>query len=474
MKAEHRHDYVLVVDDDASICRLIEFQLEQAGIPCKTCGTGAEAIQAIEESAPTAAVLDLMLPDANGQDLLGRFLERQPDLAIVVVTGTDEISAAVDCMKSGACDFLQKPFNHPRLLASVKNAHERGLLSRRLREAKSSDGLQSIIGESTVIEESKQMLLKAAGSNVTVLVNGPSGTGKELFARALHDESERHLGPFVAVNCGAIPESLIESELFGHAKGAFSGAERNKVGLFEQADGGTIFLDEIGELGLDLQVRLLRVLNDCRVRPVGSDTERKIDVRVVAATNRDLASEVGESRFREDLYYRISVFPIQLPSLAERNGDRALLARYFLERATQRLGRPFTMHPEALAAIEAYGWPGNVRQLENAIERAVVLAPGQEILRAHLPVELSGENVPPITPSRPSPFQQATEDPAKIEPLAVETRRILERALSLTGWNVQEAARRLGIGRATLYRKIQEFDLRRPQASDGLTGEVVR
>ncbi|MHC4377021.1 MAG: sigma-54-dependent transcriptional regulator [Planctomycetota bacterium] len=471
----HR-DHVLIVDDDASLCRLVEFQLEQAGIPCKACTTGKQALDSLEESLPTAVVLDLMLPDASGRDLLERFKAKDPDLSIVVVTGSDQISTAVDCMKAGATDFLQKPFDHPRLLASVRNAHERGLLSRRLREAKPNSGLTSIVGDSAPMRTAKELLSKAASSDVTVLIEGPSGTGKELFARATHDESQRALGPFIAVNCGAIPESLIESELFGYEKGAFSGADKSRVGLFEQADGGTLFLDEIGELGLDLQVRLLRVLTERKIRSVGSDAERKVDVRVVGATNRNLHEEAAAGRFREDLYYRLSVFPIALPSLAERNGDRLLLAQFFLERANQRYGKSLVFDSAALDNIDAFAWPGNVRQLENAIERAVVLSSGAEITPNHLPevvvqgspLGAAGVDTPPAPLSPVLDLAQTAED---IAPFAEEFKRILERALRLTGWNVQEAARRLGIGRATLYRKIQEFDLKRPQAASA--GEEV-
>ena len=469
MSDRSTRDHVLVVDDDQALCRLVEFQLSQAGIPCQTCLTGAEALESIERTRPTAVVLDLMLPDASGHDLLERFRAMDPDLSIVVVTGSDQISTAVDCMKAGATDFLQKPFDHPRLLASVRNAHERGLLSRRLREARANTGVSSIVGDSPPMRAAKELLSKAADSDVTVLLEGSSGTGKELFARAAHEESKRALGPFIAVNCGAIPESLIESELFGYEKGAFSGADKSRIGLFEQAHGGTLFLDEIGELGFALQVRLLRVLTERTIRPVGSNNERPVDVRVVAATNRNLTQETAEGRFREDLYYRLSVFPISLPSLIERNGDRLLLAHFFLERANRRYGKTLTLDAAAQETIDAYAWPGNVRQLENAIERAVVLAAGTEIQAEHLPsFALPRDSQRPnSTLADSSPFSYSDRSPSAddIVPFAEEFKKILERALHLTGWNVQEAARRLGIGRATLYRKIQEFDLKRPHAT---------
>lgn len=470
MSDRSTRDHVLVVDDDQALCRLVEFQLSQAGIPCQTCLTGADALDSIDRTRPTAVVLDLMLPDASGHDLLERFRAMDPDLSIVVVTGSDQVSTAVDCMKAGATDFLQKPFDHPRLLASVRNAHERGLLSRRLREAKANTGLSSIVGDSPPIKAAKELLSKAADSDVTVLLEGPSGTGKELFARAAHEESKRALGPFIAVNCGAIPESLIESELFGYEKGAFSGADKSRMGLFEQAHGGTLFLDEIGELGFALQVRLLRVLTERTIRPVGSNNERPVDVRVVAATNRNLTQETAEGRFREDLYYRLSVFPISLPPLIERNGDRLLLAHFFLERANRRYGKALTFDIAAQETIDAYAWPGNVRQLENAIERAVVLATGPEIQPEHLPnFALPGDLQPPSSTLAAGqsavPYSNRTPSADDIVPFAEEFKRILERALHLTGWNVQEAARRLGIGRATLYRKIQEFDLKRPHAT---------
>ncbi len=454
---------LLIVDDDPTILALIEYELEQVGIAARTTTCGKEALALLAEWRPSALVLDLGLPDMQGQEVLSQIHTSFPDLPIVVVTGSESLTVAVDCMKAGACDFLQKPFTTARLLTILRSAHERGQLRARLAEAKGATGVPTIQGASPSILKSIRMLKRAFGSELTVLLEGESGTGKELFARALHDESARSLGPFVPINCGAIPEDLIDSELFGHVAGAFTGANKKRIGLVQRADGGTLFLDEIGELSMRLQVRLLRVLQERMVRPIGCNDPVPVNVRVIAATNRVLDEEVRKGRFREDLYYRLAEYPIQLPPLRERGDDALLLAAHFLSKAVSPSEHAaLTFSREARAAISCYPWPGNVRQLESVIRRAVLLADGSEVTLDAMPDELvcalhdSAESVIEVEPE---------EDPCGdmnaevIRTMAQEEQEILLRALTITNWNVEETARRLGIGRATVYRRIQTYSL---------------
>lgn len=465
MPSTHRHAYVLLVDDDQSILDLMEFELQKEGVPTLSVGNASACLEALETERLSAVVLDLGLPDLPGVDVLQRIRRSHPELPVVVVTGTEDVSMAVECMRLGAADFLQKPFERTRLLASVRNAHATGLLRRRLQDYESDE--RSILGESPAIERTRAFLSKAARTDVTVLIHGESGTGKELFARAIHAGSDSAGGPFVALNCAAIPQNLVESELFGHVRGAFSGATGNRAGLFEQATGGTIFLDEVGELPLEIQARLLRVLQERVVRPVGGSKEREIDARVVVATNRVLEDEVREGRFREDLFYRLSVFPIELPPLRAREGDVELLANHFLE-GIRREARSSSTTPSgfseaARAALLAHPWPGNVRELENAIQRAVILEEGPLIDLDSLPDEVVCGAFEGSIEEHPGErhdggFGRRRED-GKIQTMEQEERRIFQGALEACEWNVREAATALGIGRATLYRRIQAYKL---------------
>jgi two-component system response regulator AtoC len=343
---------VLLVDDDPKLVRLVAFELEAAGVSSTTASSLREAWERLEEDVPAAVVLDLHLPDGSGKALLERLRQERPDVPVVVLTAEGAVSEAVLCMKLGAVDFVQKPFDRERLVTSVKNAVARGDLQARVavltRELRQGDGLGAILGESRAIKRTVELLRRASESDVTVLLEGESGTGKEVAARAIHAEGARRTGPFVAVNCGAIPAGLIESELFGHEKGAFTGAAAARAGLFEQAQGGTIFLDEIGELRGDLQVRLLRVLQERTVTRIGGSRARAVDARVIAATNRDLKAMAAQRAFREDLYYRLAVFPVRLPPLREREGDALRLARAFVSRFARAHGRALDGHsPQA-------------------------------------------------------------------------------------------------------------------------------
>jgi len=495
-------DKVLIVDDDRRLVDLIELHLGEAGIPILRAETGAAALRRLEEDPPAAVVLDLGLPDVTGHELLEKVRAAYPDLPVVMLTAQGAVEEVVACMRLGAVDYVQKPFDATRLVTSVRNARTQGTLRAKVesltRELRRGEGFATMIGRSPALRKAIDLLQRAARKDVTVLLDGESGTGKEVAARAIHAESDRRAGPFVAVNCGAIPEALIESELFGHEKGSFTGAAATRVGRFEQAQGGTIFLDEIGELRTDLQVRLLRVLQERSVQRLGGTAARPIDVRVIAATHKDLRAEVARHAFREDLYYRLAVFPVRLPPLRDREGDLLLLADAFSERFAARHSlrlRGFT--PDARRALQAYPWPGNVRELENAVERATILEDGPAISLLSLPDEVvcAAESAGIARPATP-PAQEAPAEPAPASPPAREAggqapegaaavatatgpdrdiaapragdpvvpleeveRRLILHALEATGWNRDEAALRLGIGRATIYRKIERLGL---------------
>ncbi|MBX3469745.1 MAG: sigma-54-dependent Fis family transcriptional regulator [Planctomycetes bacterium] len=454
---------VLLVDDDPKLLRLVQLELSEEGLETITAATGAEALRRLEEEEPTTVVLDLQLPDVHGKALLERLAGGWPRVPVVVLTAEGAIQEVVDCMRLGAVDFVQKPFDRERLITSIKNAQARGALEARVsaltRELRRGEGFAAILGESAALRRTVDLLQRASESDVTVLLEGESGTGKEVAARAVHAEGARRSGPFVAVNCGAIPAGLIESELFGHERGAFTGASATRQGCFEQADGGTIFLDEVGELRPDLQVRLLRVLQDRAVQRVGGSRPRRVDARVVAATNRQLDAMVAERAFREDLYYRLAVFPVRLPPLRERAGDVLLLAQAFVRRFAHGHARPIRgITPEACRALEGYRWPGNVRELENVLERAVILEDGDAISLGSLPDAIVCALDGRAAAAEPA----APAGAADIRPLDDEERRVIQRALELTGWNVKEAAERLRIGRATIYRKIERYGLSAP------------
>ncbi len=466
---------VLVVDDDPRIVELVALELANADFETVSAGTGKEALDTFQELEPDVVLLDLHLPDVTGIELLSSFRRTAPDVPIVMLTAQGGVETVVECMRQGAVDYVQKPFDATRLVTSVRNARHNRALATQIQsltsELRKGEGFDRILGGSDALQRSLRLLRRAADSDVTVLIQGESGTGKEVAARALHAECQRRSGPFVAVNCGAIPEGLIESELFGHEKGAFTGADERRAGRFEQANGGTVFLDEIGELRLDLQVRLLRVLQERTVQRIGASAPRKVDLRVLAATNRDLRAEVKGGDFREDLFYRLAVFPVLLPPLRDRDGDVGLLADAFLQRFARHHGRRIQgFTPTARHALLGYAWPGNVRELENVIERAVILEDGQAISLGSLPDEVVDVVDPAVATARDAGAPRSAEAPPSssrrprsiddIRPLADEERNLILEALELTSWNIVDAARRLGIGRATIYRKIERYGLR--------------
>ncbi|MFT7617592.1 MAG: DNA-binding NtrC family response regulator [Planctomycetota bacterium] len=484
---------ILIIDDDEAILDLVEMQLLEESFEVIRAASAIEGLDRIADSRPHAVILDLHLPDRPGHELIELFTRTRPNLPIVVLTGAGSVEEATSCMSAGAFDFIEKPFDRARLLTSVRNALRSGVMESQLERAseefRREGGLKSLLGTSPAINELKDLLIRAGNSDVTVLITGESGTGKEVAARALHAESERCRGPFVAVNCGAIPENLIESELFGHEEGAFTGAKKEREGRFEQAEGGTIFLDEIGELRIDLQVRLLRVLQERCVDRIGGKASIPIDVRVIAATNRDLNREISLQNFREDLYYRISVFPLKLPPLRDRDGDLRILVEHFLEKFASRHKCPTPgVEKKAWHALRAYEWPGNIRELMNVIERSIILEDGDLITLDSLPdllvcrakeefkVDEADDEIEDVAHvsfvssafanncRSNEPYvgtEEFLEPQDEIRSFDYEEARIVLRALDRFDWNVRLVAAKLGLARATVYRKIEKHGLKR-------------
>ena len=384
---------ILICDDERSICEMLDITLRREGYKIETVNSGEVAKRKLDSALYDVVITDIKMPNIDGIEVLRHAHKVSPDSAVILITAVDDYEAAVEAVKAGgASDYIRKS---PAMVDEIKLAIRRSLekvsLSRQnfalKRDAATRNSLDNIIGVSAAMERLKDTIRTVASTQSTVLIYGESGTGKELVARAVHSCSPRATDPFVSINCGAFPETLLESELFGYVKGAFTGANQNKRGLFEVADCGTIFLDEIGEMNLSMQVKLLRVLQERSVRPVGGTAEVGIDVRVIAATNRDLERQVAENCFREDLYYRLNVIPIVVPPLRERREDVPLLVNHFVKKYAKSAGRNIAqVSPESLAQLSGYEWPGNVRQLENTIERAVALETG-EVLRVQLPME---------------------------------------------------------------------------------------
>ena len=384
---------ILICDDERSICEMLDITLRREGYKVETVTSGEVAKRKIESALYDIIITDIKMPSIDGIEVLRHAHKVSPESAVILITAVDDYEAAVQAVKAGgATDYIRKsPGLIDEIKIAIRKALEKVTLSRQnfafKRDAATRNSLDNIIGASPAMEKLKQTIRTVASTQSTVLVYGESGTGKELVARAVHTCSPRVAEPFVSINCGAFPETLLESELFGYVKGAFTGANQNKRGLFEVADGGTIFLDEIGEMSLTMQVKLLRVLQERTVRPVGGTDEIAIDVRVIAATNRDLEKQVADNTFREDLYYRLSVIPVTVPPLRDRREDVALLVNHFLHKYAPAAGKSITrISAPSLASLAAYEWPGNVRQLENTIERAVALGTGDE-LHVDLPAE---------------------------------------------------------------------------------------
>jgi DNA-binding NtrC family response regulator len=453
---------VLLVEDKDSLRAMLRHALEGQGHVVVEARDEREAVERLRESAPAVVLSDLRLPSGDGFGVLRAAKDVDPELPVIVMTAFGGIQDAVRAMKDGAMDFLAKPVDPDHLLLLV----ERALAQRRLiteytllkEELGARRGAPTIIGDSAPMRQVSQAVQRAAGTDTTVLLEGDSGTGKELFARAVHALSARSNGPFVAINCAAIPDTLLEAELFGYEKGAFTGATQRKLGKFEVAHRGTIFLDEIGELPMTVQGKILRALEERTFDRLGGTSSIKVDVRVVAATNRNLKQAVALRQFREDLYFRLSVFPVTVPPLRDRAEDIDILARHFIEKVSRELGKkPLTLTPSAVDALRAYPWPGNVRELQNCLERAVILADGDTIHPKHL--NLSAENLSP--PERIAAPLDLSGSLAEVSARAVADaeRQAIQKALADHKGDPTRAADRLQIGYKTLVAKMRDYGL---------------
>ena len=481
---------VLVIDDDPTQRRLIQAAVEKAGFACRTAPDGESGFTAATEAGADVILLDLTMPGLSGMETLERLSERIPNVPVIMLTATSGIDTIVTTMRAGAVDFIVKPANPERVVVSIRNALKMSSLSgevkRLTRKSEGGMNFDDMIASAPAMRQVVRLGQRAATSDIPVLILGESGVGKEVIARCIQGASERAGKPFVTVNCGAIPENLVESILFGHEKGAFTGAVSKSLGKFVEADGGTLFLDEIGELPLDMQVKLLRALQEGEVDAVGARRPTKVDVRIISATNKDLAEQVKAGAFREDLYYRLNVFPVEMPSLRERKEDVPALVEHFISRFNASEDRDVQgASDETLQMLCAHDWPGNVRQLENAVFRAVILCEGRELQPHDFP-QISGimpemADLPPVparTTAANDPVEASLEagDPvsaaaAASGPVAIKTedgeirtlsdieRDVIEYAIDFYQGHMSEVSRRLGIGRSTLYRKIREYEL---------------
>lgn len=453
---------ILAVEDDPIQQRLLGVLLREEGWRIVIARRGSEALQLLETEQPAAVILDLVLPDGSGEDLLATVRERYPNLPVVVLSAQDSVERAVEIMRRRPYDYLVKPVNPERLVRVLERAmHERALTERVAeleREVRATYRFDDIVGAAPQMQRLYDQMDRVLNSRVTVFIAGESGTGKELVAKALHYRGSRAKGPFVALNCGAIPESLQESELFGHEKGSFTGAVGTHRGRFEQAHRGTLFLDEIGELSLSAQTRLLRVIQESEIQRVGGTSLIPVDVRIISATHRNLEQMVAEGTFREDLYYRLVVFPLDLPPLRERREDVPALLRHFLRGYRTELGmKERDFDRDALDVLMKYDWPGNVRELENVVQRALVTSRsgvlGVDALPPKLVLRAMG------IAERAAPSNGNGSNPEEIVTLETLERRAIEQALRVLEGNVSLAAQRLGIGRATLYRRLAQYGL---------------
>ncbi|MCP1334846.1 sigma-54-dependent transcriptional regulator [Futiania mangrovi] len=474
---------ILIVDDDPAQRRLLESVVGTQGYVTETAQDGRAALDYLR--GPKGAdvdlvLLDLVMPGMNGMAVLAEIKPERPGLPVIVLTAHGSVTTVVEAMRAGANDFIVKPASPERLQVSIENCLKLNRLSgeveRLKRRASNTLGFNDLIARSLPMRQVLKLAERAAKSSIPVLIDGESGVGKEVIARAIQGSSDRAGKPFVTVNCGAIPENLVESILFGHEKGAFTGATDRHTGKFEEANGGTLFLDEIGELRLDMQVKLLRALQESEIDRVGGTKPIKVDVRIISATNRDLAQLVAEGKFREDLYYRLNVFPLTIPPLRERAEDIPDLIEHFISRFAVEEGKKVRgITPEAMEMLTAFRWPGNVRQLENAVFRAVVLSESTMLgvddfpqiasaQRTSVPsgaAELSGDGpvAERVVTVRPSDTVMAVDNEGHVRQLDQVEADMIDYAIRRYGGHMSEVARRLGIGRSTLYRKVRDYGL---------------
>jgi two-component system response regulator AtoC len=451
---------VLIVDDEKNMRHMLQVMLNKAGYNAETAADGAEGLDLMEKNDFDFILCDLRMPNMDGMTFLKKSRETYPEQTFIMMSAYGTIDTALEAMKIGAYDYISKPFKQDEVLLTLKKAEERERLKReniklqdKIKKIEQKYSFGNIVARSEAMAQVFDLVEKVADHKTTVLITGESGTGKELIAKAIHSNGGRASATMVSINCGGIPENLLESELFGYKKGAFTDATKNKLGRFEEADGGTIFLDEIGELPLALQVKLLRVLQEEEITPLGSTGSKKIDVRVIAATSKDLYWEVEENRFREDLFYRINVMKIHLPPLRERRGDIPLLIGYFIDLFNKKLTKSIEgLSSEAMPILMGYSWPGNIRELENVMERAVLLSKGRWVTPADLP--------PSVTSDQRVPLSVSPEDTLSIKKASKRLERdLIQKALELTGGNRTKATKILEISRPMLISKIKEYKL---------------
>jgi two-component system nitrogen regulation response regulator GlnG len=462
-------DSVWVIDDDQSIRWVLEKALEKADMDVKSFASASGILETLERGRPDALITDVRMPGMDGFELLSKIQERYPELPVIIITAHSDLDSAVTAYRDGAFEYLPKPFDVDEAVELTRRAVEHSRSSKGGVHASSPGALPEIIGEAPAMQEVFRAIGRLSRSNITVLINGESGTGKELVARALHRHSPRANKPFVALNMAAIPRDLLESELFGHERGAFTGAQSQRVGRFEQSDGGTLFLDEIGDMPAEMQTRLLRVLSDGEFYRVGGHTPIRVNVRIIAATHQNLEQRVKEGSFREDLFHRLNVIRMHLPALRERREDIGLLMQHFLQRAADELNAEAkTLQPDTITYLRKLDWPGNVRQMENLCRWLTVMASGQEIKLDDLPQELKQpqSNLAPVGVGWEAQLKnwasrQLADGRESLldEALPAFERIMIESALAKTGGRRQDAARLLGWGRNTLTRKIKELGM---------------
>jgi two-component system response regulator AtoC len=451
---------ILIIEDEANMRHMLEVLLRKSGYEVKTAPDGQEGLKVIEREGFHFILCDIKMPRMDGMAFLKSGTDKLKDTPVIMMSAFGTVDTAIEAMKLGAYDYISKPFKPDEVLLTLKKAEERKRLKEenlklqnRIKKIEQKYSFGNIVARSESMARVFDLVSNVADHKTTVLITGESGTGKELIAKAIHDNGNRAAGPMVSINCGGIPENLLESELFGYKKGAFTDATRDKIGHFEEAHGGTIFLDEIGELPLSLQVKLLRVLQEEEITPLGDIGSKKIDVRVIAATSKNLNKEVEDGRFREDLFYRINVMAIHLPPLRERRGDIPLLIGYFIDIFNKKLKKNIEgLSSEAMPALMAYPWPGNIRELENFVERAILLAKGRWITPADLPSSIISEYFPPSS-AEPEHTLSIKKASKRLE------RNLIQKALELTSGNRSKAAKILEISRPMLILKIKEYEL---------------
>jgi len=460
---------IFVVDDETTARHLMSVWIQKYGYEVRTFGSGEECLEAMDEG-PSAICLDIVMPGMDGIEVLKQIQGIEKQLPVIMVTAKDSLELAVQSMKLGAYDYIRKPIDRSRLETSLKKAVEKFAMVKKITQLQKELGhtysFHNIIGKTAVMEKVFHQIEKVAHNNINVFIQGDSGTGKELVARAIHYQGSRQEGPFEAVNCGAIPENLQESEFFGHEKGAFTGAVRSQAGKIEVAHGGTLFLDEVGEMSPTLQVKLLRFLETRTIERVGGRKRISVDVRIISATNKNLKKETETGNFREDLYYRLMVYPITIPSLRDRKDDIPVLVQHFLDKYTKETGKNIrSVDHGALEALVAYDWPGNVRELENVIQRAMVTSDSDRVEISNLPTEIVEKSGKASRECSPDVLNREAEtatdfSSSEVTPLSTLEKEAMLNALNITRGNLALTAKKLEISRATLYRKIDKYDLR--------------